>query len=595
MYTIFSALGVRGYASYLKQHYKPKQQDRYGDCAWPPPVTDKFKVFKLAMIKAKEIVSRRDDELRTDMIKKTSRGNLDHIKEDVELKDVFKGIIKGQQKKILLQGGPGSGKSTICLHICHEWRRGELFKDYRLAILVKLRDREVQKATDIAGILPREDDKMGRDAVKAISAINGKDVLFVFDGWDELPQSSPCYPLIMDILEGNKLSDSAIIVTSRPDFSQELQEFVGSRIEILGFTQEELQRYFAECLGNKTEDVEALVQKIRDNPRVAGSCHLPLNASIIVHLFKCNKSLPSTEYGIFYELICSHIVRDHKKKGNGDIEVESLDKLPDKVQKSFNHLCKVAYDGVKEEKIIFDKADLGTNFKSLGLLQGEQSFSTRGKSQSYHFVHLSVQEVLTAIHMAIKLSETEQVEEFNNLFGQPRFYAVFRYFAAITKLKNPGIKQVVSQVAKKQFRTAAKDNSADSMFGYTYQSELVTLLHCLFEAKDDDLCEEVVQQLNSQLNLDSTSLNPTDCLSVGFFLTYCQQFSVSLEGCYISDEGCKMLFSQNKGYPFRILKYVFTAMIYKIIMSCRCIRKCFGLSIVYYVNTRKAQKLHYFF
>ena len=48
------------------------------------------------MIKAKEIVSRRDDKLRTDFILKTSRGDFDHIKEDVELKDVFKGIKKEQ-------------------------------------------------------------------------------------------------------------------------------------------------------------------------------------------------------------------------------------------------------------------------------------------------------------------------------------------------------------------------------------------------------------------------------------------------------------------------------------------------------------------
>ena len=211
------------------------------------------------MIKAKEIVSRRVDERRTDFILKTSRGDFDHIKEDVELKDVFKGIKKEQQKKVLLQGGPGSGKSTLCLHICHEWRKGELFQDYRLAILVKLRDREVQKATDIAGILPRKDDEMGRDAEKVISAINGKDVLLILDGWDELPRNSSCRLVIMDILKGNKLSDSAIIVTSRPDSSQELEQFVGSRIEILGFTQEELRNYFAECLDNKTEDVETLL------------------------------------------------------------------------------------------------------------------------------------------------------------------------------------------------------------------------------------------------------------------------------------------------------------------------------------------------
>ena len=516
------------------------------------------------MIKAKEIVSRRDDELRTDFILKTSRGDFDHIKEDVELKDVFKGIKKEQQKKVLLQGGPGSGKSTLCLHICHEWRKGELFQDYRLAILVKLRDREVQKATDIAGILPRKDDEMGHDAEKVISAISGKDVLLILDGWDELPRGSPCRPIIMDILKGNKLSDSAIIVTSRPDSSQELQQFVGSRIEILGFTQEELRNYFADCLDNKTEDVETLLQKLEENPRVEGSCTIPLNASILVHLFKFGKSLPSTEYGIFEGLVCSCIIRYYRKKEFGLSNVKSLNNLPVEVQKPFDYLCKVAYDGVQNGTIIFDEDDLEPNFKSLGLLHGEESFAKHGKSRSYHFLHLSIQEVLAAKFMATKLrhEELNTVKEFEKLFDQPRFYAVFRYFAAITKLENPEIKKFVLQVAKNQIKTRGKEKSRDSMFGYTPQPQFVTLIHCLFEAHDSDLCKEVVEQLDSELDLDGTSLNPTDCLSLGYFLTYCQQFRVSLEFCSIDDKGCKMLFRQKKEctYDFQSLEYVITTM-----------------------------------
>ena len=516
------------------------------------------------MIKAKEIVSRRDDERRTDIIKKTSRGDFDHIKEDVELKDVFKGIEKEEQKKVLLQGGPGSGKSTLCLHICHEWRKGELFQDYRLAILVKLRDREVQKATDIAGILPRKDDEMGRDTEKVISAINGKDVLLILDGWDELPRNSSCRPVIMDILKGNKLSDSAIIVTSRPDSSQELEQFVGSRIEILGFTQEELRNYFADCLDNKTEDVETLLQELKENPRVEGSCRIPLNASILVHLFKCDKSLPSTEYGIFEGLVCSCIIRYYRKKEFDLSNVKSLDNLPDEVQESFDYLCKVAYDGVQNGTIIFDENDLEPNFKSLGLLHGEESFAKYAKSRSYHFLHLSIQEVLAAKFMATKLiheelnhEEQNTVKEFEKLFDQPRFYAVFRYFAAITKLKNPEIKKVVLQVAKNQIKTRGKDKSRDSMFGYTPQPQFVTLIHCLFEAHDSDLCKKVVQELNSKLNLDGNSLNLTDCLSLGYFLTYCKQFDVSLGACSIGDKGCKMLFRQSN-YDFKSLMYVIT-------------------------------------
>ena len=558
------------YASYLKELYKPKQQDKYldGDHTWPPRVTRK--VFNLAMIKDEQDLKRRDDKSRIEHIKKISFGNLDHIlikKEPVKLEDVFKGFTNDEQKKVIIHGRAGSGKSTLSLHICQEWRKGALFQDYRLVILVKFRDREVRKATNITGILPRIDNSMGHTAKEEISADKGKGVLLIFDGFDELPEDAPCRSVVMKILDGTQLPESSIIITSRPSSLLVLQKLVGSLIEILGFTQNELRKYFTECLDNKT-DVETLLHKIEENPRVAGSCSLPLNACILVHLFKEIKHLPSTEYGIFYELIHTCIVRDLKKRGKENVKVKSLEDLPPEVKEPFDIICKVAYEGVQNGMIIFDEEVVGSHIHTLGLLQCEQSFSLRtGESCSYNFVHLSIQEFLAAFYMATKLNETDQILQFKKLFTQPRFYAVFRYFAAITKLKNPGIKEVVSQVAKKQFRTVAKDNSTDSMFGYTYQSELVTLFHCLFEAEDDDLCEGVVRQLNSKLDLEGTSLNPTDCLSLGYFLTYCKHCEISLPVCSISDEGCKMLLSQRKGYPFRTLKYV---ILFTTVLTCAC-------------------------
>ena len=559
------------YASYLKELYRPKQQDKYldGDYTWPPRVTTK--VFNLVMIKEDQDLKRRDDQSRIEHIHKiSSSGNLDHIlidKDPVKLEDVFKGFTNDEQRKVIIHGRAGCGKSTLSLHICQEWRKGTLFQDYRLVILVKFRDREVRKATDITGILPRKDNSMGHTAKEEISANNGKGVLLIFDGFDELPEDAPCRNVVMKILNGTELPESSIIITSRPSSLLVLQKVVGSLIEILGFTQNELRKYFAECLDNKT-DIETLLHKIEENPRVAGSCSLPLNACILVHLFKEKRHLPSTEYGIFNQLIHTCIVRDLKKRGEKNIKMKSLEDLPPEVKEQFDIICKVAYEGVQNGMIIFDEEVVGSHTHTLGLLQCELSFSLcTVDSRSYNFVHLSIQEFLAAFHMATKLNETDQIVQFKTLFTQPRFYAVFRYFAAITKLKNPGIKEVVSQVATKQFRTVAKDNSTDSMFGYTYQSELVTLFHCLFEAEDDDLCEGVVRQLNSKLNLGGTSLNPTDCLSLGYFLTYCKHCEISLGVCSIGDEGCKMLFSQKKGYPFRTLKYV---IIFTTVLTCAC-------------------------
>ena len=118
----------------------------------------------------------------------------------------------------------------------------------------------------------------------------------------------------------------------------------------------------------------------------------------------------------------------------------------------------------------------------------------------------------------------------------------FRFYAAITKLKIPGMKDVVVNVVKKYNSNLYEE--------FSYQKDmrilLISLLHCLFEAQDPSLCKSVAQQLQYGLNLSVTTLTPSDCLCIGYFLAHvCKltagEFKMNLYGCYIGDQGCKYL------------------------------------------------------
>ena len=469
----------------------------------------------------------------------------------IELNDIFK--VKDQQregthqqtkvKKVLMEGAPGSGKSTLSFHVCRQWTEGLLFQEYKWVILVRLR--EIANARSLAELLPQRNEEMGHEIDDTITASDGDNVLFILDGWDELPRHSPAYAFILDLVEGAKLPESSIIITSRPTSSTIFHSIVHLQIEVLGFTKNELQLYFRKCLQNSARAAERLLQRIKQNPIVEGTCYLPLNASILVHLFKCGGNvLPTTQYGIFTELVLTCIFR-HLKKTRQDInELKSLDDLPTATAAQFKHLCKVAYEGVMQDVVIFD---LGPNFNTLGLLQGVESLAICGKSYSYNFLHLSIQELLCAIHMANELDEKEQTKQFKKLFGQPRFMLVFQFFAAKTKLKTSGISEVVSQVAKK---CSVDEPSTED------RTLLVSLMHCLFEAQDSSLCLLVARELKQKLTLDRIRLNPTDCYYLGYFLTFCKGFEVSLCNCSISDDHCKSLFKKEQVYDLLSLKYV---------------------------------------
>ena len=497
-------------------------------------------------------------------IRETITGKIDDIlrrKVPITLKHIFE---KPEQKKILIEGAPGCGKSTLSLHICHEWVAGQLLKEYSQVILVKLREEVVQNAKSIADLLPKRDDTMGQNVKKEITARDGEGVLFIFDGWDELPEKVLGNSIIRDILDCKQLHKSSVIITSRPISSMNLHKLVNTRIEILGFTKAELHKYFTGCLEDDHGKVKELQQRIKENPVVEGSCYLPLNASILVHLFKCDGVLPHTQFGIFSALTCNCIFR-HLKKKKEQLDIQSLDKLPTAIQSQFQRICEMAYKGVIEDRITFD---LEHSFNTLGLLQGVESFASGMPSHSYNFLHLSIQELLAATHMATKTDPSEQVAQFKELFGRARFSAVFQFYAAKTKLKAQGMDKIITLVVQKCMQDSEvteltphsgtnSDLDSGSSLGHKSQPLLLSLLHCLFEAQDETLCQLVAKELKGELRgLDYISLSPADCLSVGYFLTHCRLFKVHLGSCSMGADGCKALFRKDRRCDLEYLEYV---------------------------------------
>ena len=354
------------YGSYLKKQYL---EDLFtlqvSANKWCPLPTQK--IFNLAIIKKEKVQRGKIDD---EFVHKIIRGQVDDIlleKSPMELKDIFKNI-EGEWKIVLIDGAPGSGKSTLTVHIlCQLWSRGELFNEFAVVILVQLRDPQVQSAQSIAELLPAKDVAMAEQAATEIVSSEGNGTLWILDGYDELPSHVMQDVSVISSLikpkfhQKNTLSKTAMICTSRPILSGNLCHSVSSQIEVLGFTAEEQRLFFTECLNNDTKAVETLMERLSSNPAMEGSCYLPLNASIIALLYQTNGSLPSTIYGIFSSLV-QHCLSRHLYErwgiSNKLAGFESLDDLPDDLCCPFEQLCKLAFTGVRNSKVIFSSSDL---------------------------------------------------------------------------------------------------------------------------------------------------------------------------------------------------------------------------------------------
>ena len=536
-----------GFRVYLKSLYSSLTPTQTSVDQWPPAYVHQY--FRLAMIKEQTI---RVGQIEDQFVRMSITGKVDDILKEkcpTELENIFQECkTKGKRNVVLLEGGPGCGKSTLSLHIAQEVSKGELFNDlFSTAILVRLRDLEIHKAECIADVLPSRDPEMAQEAASEICTSYGRGVLFILDGWDELPpqfrRNSVFQRLIQPTLsQNNPLQECAVIITSRPTASLDLHPLVSSRVEILGFTPEKLTEYLTECLGGNNSAVEVLLERIHENPAVAGICYLPLNASILAHLFKSgNNTLPTTQYGIFSELVLCCIFRhQNERTQHRNLSLDSLEHLPEVIRTPFRYLCQLAYQGIMDDRVIFTDSEVPADLNALGLLQGVESFVGRRKSMSYNFLHLTVQELLAGFYIATQLRASEQVTKFNELFNKSRFSSVFQMYSGITKLQMPGINEIITRIATMGLWPGGPLILED-------KRNLLSLFHCLYESQEVSLCESVSQQLQYRLDLSRlTTLTPLDCLCIGFFLsnvcnTTAGEFQVKVSYTFIGDQGCKYL------------------------------------------------------
>ena len=550
---------LSSYRDYLQSRYR--MQVSTSATQWPPVPTKT--IFKLAMIQKEEIQRGRIDD---EFVRLTITGKIDDIllqKTPVNLTNIFPEI-EDTRNFVLIEGAPGSGKSTLALHICQEWAKGKLFQQFDIAILVRLRDPLVREAKTIEDLLPCRNSTLACQIGATISGTDGKGVLWVLDGWDELPSDLPRHSIINklirpDMSQKGALHESAVIVTSRPSSSAELHPLVSSRVEVLGFNPHELEQYFTECLKGDSQAVQTLLERIRENPVVEGSCYLPLNASIVVNCFLSdNHSLPTSNHGIFTSIVQSSLKRYLQEKLGkttpvGDIT--SPDSLPSEISTQTVQMCQLAYHGIEKNKATFTDGDLAAlcitkDISNVGLLQTVPSIISDGHLVYYCFLHLSIQELLAAIHISL-MSPKQQISVFQKLFGNPRFSAVFQFYAGITKLSTS--RPILSLLPRFlcPFPISVFDlvrnivQSEKEKKYYESKTLLLSLINCLYEAEDSRLCVFVANLLNHNLDLDRTTMNPIDCLSVGYFASVCSNssngFTLSLSNCSIGDQGCKFL------------------------------------------------------
>ena len=508
---------LTSYASYLRELYT-SMSNSHTSQHWTHLPRCEF--IQLAMIGSGEL--RRGDR-EEEMVRLAQLGRIETImihKKKIDLDNTFSTLQPlvvlpppPPPRLILIEGAPGGGKSTLALHFCHKWAQCDCAYSlgrFDLILLVYLRDQAIQNATLLADMLPARTFELSKMVASQIQYSYGENIVFIFDGWDEFPPHLQNNSLVSTIIrQPHKLSlhQSTVLITSRPVSSGNLLHIADRRVEILGFAQHQIREYIEKALDGNSTHIQKLVQHLADHPVIEGYCYVPLHVAILVHIFLTMKgALPITLHELLCDLVLCCIVREletHESESDTS-EVCSLDDLPDDLKSKLSDLCVLAYEGVMQNKVVFYRDDLRkfnlpANLSSLGLLQAVEGLTLHSKSLSHNFLHLSVQELLTAYRIS-HMDSSKQLEVFERMFGSSRFQAVLQYYSGFTKLANPEIRDLVSTY------TQQKSSIED----------LLPLLHCFYEAQESSLCKLVFTRECIELN---STLNPVDYLAIGYFVT----------------------------------------------------------------------------
>ena len=485
-----SSSAISHYREYLETVYENSSISP--DSKWPPTPSREF--ITLAVVQGQ--LGRERDRCIGHTLQGNVKQVLDHRKE-ISIDQIFEAD-KGQKKPrlVLMQGAPGIGKSTLAWELCRK-----SMKQYSLVVMLRLREEEVQEISNVGQLFHENGSQDKKLLVEEVSKSQGRDILFILDGFDELPKTLQKKGFLLELIKGYVLPASTILVTSRPSATAELCTSCRPQkhIEILGFTQESVETYASSIFYSEPEQLEKFKTYISasNNPAINSLMYVPLNAAIIVLIFQDCKSdalLPHTLTELYTQL-CLTILNRYLESAC----VDKFEDLPTDLYKQFLHLCEVAFEGIKSDKVIFHTVP--PDLINFGFLDAVSALYG-GRKVSYNFLHLTLQEFFAAYHIS-HLSRNG-LEVFKQHGKDKRWNVVWRFVAGLTKFEGYDNFITYNDIF---IESREDDEISQSQF----------LIQCLFEAQAVDHFSSIFRTpptiIQNVIELSGTVL---DCYALGY-------------------------------------------------------------------------------
>jgi Ran GTPase-activating protein (RanGAP) involved in mRNA processing and transport len=255
---------------------------------------------------------------------------------------------------------------------------------------------------------------------------------------------------------------------------------------------------------------------------------------------------------LYTKIILQIILRNIRKIDayNSVLSLSAFDALPAELQQSWWLLCEFAFQALEKDQLVFSLEELKAFFPEglasdkrilcFGLLQSAESI---GFGISFHFLHLTFQEYLAALHLARQSPDKQlhyfQSHKLGSRLFKYRFIMISKFFFGIHHFE---ISDVNADIIQEMFECVA---------GQGLNRDFLPLCHCAFEGHSsvpliyDKLTQYLVSRILTGITIDfGHPRTAHDCTAVIIAMCNIQErvaTEINFGNCGLRDNQIKKL------------------------------------------------------